>query len=68
MGSRATSRRTPSPGRSITMTPASPTHTAAQRRGPTVSRSTNAESAVISSGAMKKIAVASAIVIAARAR
>ena len=42
--------------------------TAVQRRGPTASRSMSAESAVISSGATKKIDVASAIVIAASAR
>ena len=43
-------------------------HIAVQRRGPTVSRNTSAESAVISKGATKKSEVASAIVIAARAR
>ena len=67
-GSRAMSFSAPSPGRSITTTPASPMPTAAHRRGPTVSCSMRAESAVITSGATKKMEVASAIVIAARAR
>ena len=50
------------------MMPVRPTHTAAQRRRPTDSRSTSVDSAVISTGAMKKIDVASAMVMAARAR
>ena len=50
------------------MTPARPTHTAAQRRRPTGSRNTSAVSAVISTGAMKKIDVASAMLMEARPR
>ena len=50
------------------MTPVRPTQTAAQRRRPTGSRSTSDDSAVISTGAMKKIDVASAMLMAARAR
>ncbi len=56
------------PGLSIIKTPISPKRTATQRRIPTFSPRKKTAKAVIASGAIKKIAVASAIGIDARPR
>ena len=52
----------------MTITPASPMPTANQRRGPTFSFSNGTDSAVMSSGATKTTATASASGMAARPR
>ena len=52
----------------MTTTPAMPASTAAQRQGPTRSPRNGTESAVMNSGATKKIAAASAKGMAASAR
>jgi hypothetical protein len=59
-GSMLAGLKTPKPGLSIINTPISPTKTAIQLRIPTFSPIRNTESNVISNGAIKKIATASA--------